>query len=72
MHCPDPDRKLLRIEVQAPQTPIEKKPEWFATTAKSRELPGHALALLVRKGPAHGVRQGQVLAFCPEECWPGP
>ncbi|WP_207840892.1 lipoyl synthase [Williamsia soli] len=60
-------RKLLRIEVRNQRTPIESKPAWIRTTAKSS--PGYReLLQLVDDKDLHTVCQE---ASCPNifECW---
>ena len=60
-------RKLLRLEVRNAETPIERKPEWIRTKARTgpqyTELKG-----LVRSGGLHTVCEE---AGCPNiyECW---
>lgn len=60
-------RKLLRIEAQNQQTPIERKPDWIRTTAavgeQYREVKG-----IARSGGLHTVCEE---AGCPNifECW---
>ncbi|MCE0768419.1 lipoyl synthase [Pseudonocardia kujensis] len=60
-------RKLLRLEVRNAETPIERKPEWIRTKARTgpqyTELKG-----LVRAGGLHTVCEE---AGCPNiyECW---
>ena len=60
-------RKLLRLEVRNSETPIERKPEWIRTRARTgpqySELKG-----LVRTGGLHTVCEE---AGCPNiyECW---
>jgi lipoyl synthase len=61
------DRKLLRLEVRNSETPIERKPPWIRTRARTgpqyTELKG-----LVRTGGLHTVCEE---AGCPNiyECW---
>jgi len=58
---------MLRLEVRNAQTPIERKPEWIRTTAKTG--PEYtALKSLVKDGGLHTVCQE---AGCPNiyECW---
>jgi lipoyl synthase len=60
-------RKLLRLEVRNSETPIERKPPWIRT--KARTGPEFtALKALVRDGGLHTVREE---AGCPNifECW---
>ncbi|GAB3154701.1 lipoyl synthase [Microbacterium neimengense] len=60
-------RRLLRLEVRNAQTPIERKPEWIKT--KARTGPEYsALRELVRTEDLHTVCQE---AGCPNiyECW---
>ena len=65
-NAPD-GRKLLRLEVRNAETPIERKPPWIKTTAKTG--PEYlALRALVKDEDLHTVCQE---AGCPNiyECW---
>ena len=68
MSAPVPEgRRLLRVEARNAQTPIERKPEWIRTKAKTG--PEYtALRTLVRDENLHTVCQE---AGCPNiyECW---
>src|SRR6185312_5349874 len=60
-------RKLLRLEVRNSETPIERKPPWIRTTARTG--PQYTeLKSLVRSGGLHTVCEE---AGCPNiyECW---
>lgn len=64
---PPQGRKLLRLEVRNAQTPIERKPEWIKTRARTG--PEYArLSTLVKTEELHTVCQE---AGCPNiyECW---
>lgn len=61
------ERKLLRIEARNAETPIEKKPKWIRTTAKTGPE-YNDMKSLVTDGGLHTVCQE---AGCPNiyECW---
>ncbi len=67
MTHPTNGRRMLRLEVRNAQTPIERKPEWIRTTARTG--PEYtALQSLVKDEGLHTVCQE---AGCPNiyECW---
>ena len=51
-------RKLLRLEVRNASVPIEKKPPWIKTTARTGAAVSRAAGAGEERGPAHGLPGG--------------